>query len=52
MGLFEFQIVKNIRISTRIYLLTAMALIPLPAIVLLRDLGPAPGRRLEETIWK
>ncbi|GAA4175069.1 methyl-accepting chemotaxis protein [Shinella granuli] len=26
MGLFEFQIVKNIRISTRIYLLTAMAL--------------------------
>ena len=33
-------------------LLTAMALIPLPAIVLLRDLGPAPGTILRETIWK
>ena len=33
-------------------LITAMALVPLPAIVLLRDLGPAPGKRLEETIWK
>ena len=32
-------------------LITAMALVPLPAIVLLRDLGPAPGKRLEETIW-
>ncbi|ADB31852.1 Rieske (2Fe-2S) domain protein [Kribbella flavida DSM 17836] len=32
-------------------LLGAMALLGLPAIVLLRDLGPAPGRALYNTIW-
>lgn len=33
-------------------LLTAMALVPLPALVLLRDLGPQPGKQLAETIWR
>jgi ubiquinol-cytochrome c reductase iron-sulfur subunit len=32
-------------------LLAAMALLGLPAIVLLRDLGPLPGRSLYNTIW-
>jgi ubiquinol-cytochrome c reductase iron-sulfur subunit len=32
-------------------LIGAMALLGLPAIVLLRDLGPAPGRKLYNTIW-
>jgi ubiquinol-cytochrome c reductase iron-sulfur subunit len=32
-------------------LIGAMALLGLPAIVLLRDLGPAPGRKLFGTIW-
>ncbi|WP_202880899.1 ubiquinol-cytochrome c reductase iron-sulfur subunit [Kribbella amoyensis] len=32
-------------------LLGAMALLGLPAIVLLRDLGPSPGRKLYDTIW-
>jgi len=33
-------------------LLTAMALVPLPAVVLLRDSGPMPGTKLETTPWK
>ncbi|TDD16320.1 Rieske (2Fe-2S) protein [Kribbella turkmenica] len=32
-------------------LLGAMGLLGLPAIVLLRDLGPLPGRKLYSTIW-
>lgn len=32
-------------------LLASMALLGLPAIVFLRDLGPLPGRRLYNTIW-
>ena len=32
-------------------LLGALALFPVPLIVLLRDLGPLPGARLRETIW-
>ena len=32
-------------------LIAAMALLGLPAIVLLRDLGPLPGRSLYNTIW-
>jgi ubiquinol-cytochrome c reductase iron-sulfur subunit len=32
-------------------LIGAMALLPLPALVLLRDLGPLPGDKLEHTIW-
>ncbi|MBK7624515.1 MAG: Rieske 2Fe-2S domain-containing protein [Kineosporiaceae bacterium] len=33
-------------------LIGAMALAPLPAVVLLSDLGPRPGNKLSETIWK
>lgn len=33
-------------------LLGAMALFPLPLVVLLRDLGPMPGTRLRSTIWE
>jgi len=33
-------------------LIGAMALFPLPALVLLRDTGPMPGKKLSETIWK
>ncbi|HET6815647.1 MAG TPA: Rieske 2Fe-2S domain-containing protein [Mycobacteriales bacterium] len=33
-------------------LLGAMALLPLPAVLLLRDLGPLPGTRLRHTGWK
>ncbi|MFZ0160409.1 MAG: Rieske 2Fe-2S domain-containing protein [Kineosporiaceae bacterium] len=33
-------------------LIGAMALAPLPAVVLFRDLGPLPGAKLSETIWK
>jgi ubiquinol-cytochrome c reductase iron-sulfur subunit len=33
-------------------LLGAMALIPLPAIFLLRDTGPMPGKALSTTVWK
>jgi len=32
-------------------LLAAMALLPLPAIVMLRDLGPAPRGELNRTMW-
>lgn len=32
-------------------LIGAMALLPLPAIVLLRDLGPVPGNKRAHTIW-
>ncbi|MEV8372356.1 Rieske 2Fe-2S domain-containing protein [Kribbella sp. NPDC056861] len=32
-------------------LIGAMGLLGLPAIVLLRDLGPLPGRKLYDTIW-
>lgn len=32
-------------------LLGAMGLVGLPAVVLLRDLGPLPGDKLEHTIW-
>jgi ubiquinol-cytochrome c reductase iron-sulfur subunit len=33
-------------------LIGALALVPLPTIVLLRDTGPMPGTSLETTIWK
>lgn len=33
-------------------LLTALALFPIPLIVLLRDLGPLPGNKLRETLWR
>jgi len=33
-------------------LLGAMLVLPLPAIVLLRDLGPLPGTTLRETLWR
>ena len=33
-------------------LLGAVAVLGLPAIVALRDLGPLPGTKLEETVWK
>lgn len=33
-------------------LLTAMALFPIPLVVLLRDLGPLPGTILRETLWR
>jgi ubiquinol-cytochrome c reductase iron-sulfur subunit len=33
-------------------LLGAMALIPLPAVFLLRDTGPLPGKALSTTVWK
>jgi ubiquinol-cytochrome c reductase iron-sulfur subunit len=33
-------------------LLGAMATLGLPAIVVLRDLGPLPGDRLEHTVWR
>jgi ubiquinol-cytochrome c reductase iron-sulfur subunit len=33
-------------------LIGAMLLLPLPAIVLLRDLGPLPGTKLRETLWE
>jgi ubiquinol-cytochrome c reductase iron-sulfur subunit len=32
-------------------LLTAMLVLPLPAVWLLRDLGPLPGKRLRSTLW-
>ncbi len=32
-------------------LLTAMALFPIPLVVMLRDLGPLPGNALRETLW-
>jgi ubiquinol-cytochrome c reductase iron-sulfur subunit len=32
-------------------LIGAMALLPLPAVVLLRDLGPAPGGVKKDTLW-
>ncbi len=33
-------------------LIGALALFPVPLVVLLRDLGPLPGTSLRETIWK
>ena len=33
-------------------LLAAMALMPIPAIVLLRDLGPLPETKARETLWR
>jgi ubiquinol-cytochrome c reductase iron-sulfur subunit len=33
-------------------LLGAMALLPLPAVVLLRDTGPLPGDALSQTVWE
>jgi len=33
-------------------LIGALALSPLPAVALLRDSGPMPGKNLSETIWK
>jgi ubiquinol-cytochrome c reductase iron-sulfur subunit len=33
-------------------LLAAAALLPLPAVILLGDLGPLPQRRLRETLWE
>jgi ubiquinol-cytochrome c reductase iron-sulfur subunit len=33
-------------------LIGAMAMFPIPALVLLRDTGPMPGKHLSETMWK
>jgi ubiquinol-cytochrome c reductase iron-sulfur subunit len=33
-------------------LIGALALFPLPGVLLLRDTGPTPGSKLSETIWK
>ncbi len=33
-------------------MLGALALVPLPAVVFLRDLGPLPGSKLSETVWE
>jgi ubiquinol-cytochrome c reductase iron-sulfur subunit len=33
-------------------LIGSMALFPLPALLLLRDAGPLPGKSLSETVWK
>lgn len=33
-------------------LIGAMLLLPLPALVFLRDLGPLPGTKLRETLWE
>jgi ubiquinol-cytochrome c reductase iron-sulfur subunit len=33
-------------------LLGALALVPLPSVLFLRDLGPMPGKNLSTTIWK
>ncbi len=33
-------------------LLGSLALLGLPAVVLLRDLGPLPGTKLEQTVWR
>jgi ubiquinol-cytochrome c reductase iron-sulfur subunit len=33
-------------------LIGAMAMFPIPALVLLRDTGPMPGKHLSETFWK
>ncbi len=33
-------------------LITAMALFPIPMVVMLRDLGPLPGNSLRETLWR
>jgi ubiquinol-cytochrome c reductase iron-sulfur subunit len=33
-------------------LIGALLLLPLPALVLLRDLGPLPGTKLRETLWE
>ncbi len=33
-------------------LIGAMAMFPIPALVLLRDTGPMPGKHLSETYWK
>ena len=33
-------------------LIGALALVPLPAVALLRDTGPMPGKHLSETMWK
>lgn len=43
-GFGEYKIIRRT-------LLGALALFPVPLIVLLRDLGPMPGTRLRETIW-
>ncbi|MGH8776288.1 MAG: cytochrome bc1 complex Rieske iron-sulfur subunit [Jiangellaceae bacterium] len=39
------------RTLVRNSLMGALALLPLPAVVLLRDLGPAPGGKREHTMW-
>jgi len=33
-------------------LIAAMALVPLPALIFLKDLGPMPGDQLRTTVWK
>jgi ubiquinol-cytochrome c reductase iron-sulfur subunit len=45
LGLGRFKLLRRT-------LLGALALVPLPVVVLLRDLGPLPGRSLLETGWK
>jgi len=40
------------RSMVRNSLLGAMAALGLPAVVLLRDLGPLPGDKLEKTVWE
>jgi ubiquinol-cytochrome c reductase iron-sulfur subunit len=45
LGLGRFKILRR-------SLLAALGLFPLPLVILLRDLGPLPGRSLLETGWK
>lgn len=49
-GLEESGIAR--RPLVRNSLLAAMGLLGLPAVVLLRDLGPLPGNKLAHTVWK
>jgi ubiquinol-cytochrome c reductase iron-sulfur subunit len=49
-GVSEMQIGK--RKLLRRTLLGAAALLPVPALLMLRDLGPLPGTRLRHTGWK
>ena len=44
-GISEYKIIRRT-------LLGALSLFPLPLLVFLRDLGPMPGTKLRETIWK
>lgn len=43
-GLKKYPIIRRT-------LLTALAVFPIPLIWMLRDLGPLPGKKLDETMW-